>query len=211
MKAMPPIRVFVVDDHFAVRMGLTALIRQQPGMEIVAEAGNGRHAVELFRQHRPDVTLMDLQLVEMNGLEAIAVIRHEFPDAKIIVLTTFDGDEDIFLALQAGARAYLLKDMKKEQFLEAIREVHAGKTFVPPQIADRLAEREQRTSLAPRELEVLREVVNGRSNKEIAATLGLSEETVKGYIKNILHKLAVQDRTQAAIAAVQRGIIHLRS
>jgi DNA-binding NarL/FixJ family response regulator len=210
MNALPPIRVLVVDDHFAVRLGLTALIRQQPGMEVAAEAGNGRHALELFRQHQPDVTLMDLQLVEMSGLEAIAAIRREFPEARIIVLTTFEGDEDIFLAMQAGARAYLLKDMKKEQFLEAIREVHAGKTFVPPEIAARLAERGHRAALAPRELEVLREVVNGRSNKEIAATLGLSEETVKGYIKNILHKLAVQDRTQAAIAAVQRGIVHLR-
>jgi DNA-binding NarL/FixJ family response regulator len=209
MKAPAPIRVFVVDDHFAVRMGLTALIREQPDMQVVAEAGNGRHAIELFGMHKPDVTLMDLRLVEMNGLEAIIAIRSKFPDAKIIVLTTFDGDEDIFLALQAGARAYLLKDIKKDQFLDAIRAVHAGRTFISPQIADRLAERGQRSSLAPRELEVLREVVNGRSNKEIAVALGLSEETVKGYVKNILHKLDVQDRTQAAIAAVQRGIIHL--
>ncbi len=210
MKPPAPIRLLVVDDHFAMRMGLTALIQQQPDMQVVAEAGNGRHAMDLFRQHRPDVTLMDLRLVEMNGLEAIIAIRREFPDARIIVLTTFEGDEDIFLALQAGANAYLLKDMMSEQLLDAIHSVHNGGTFIPQQIADRLAQREKRTSLAPRELEVLREVVNGKSNKEIASALSLSEETVKGYIKNILHKLAVQDRTQAAIAAVQRGIVRLQ-
>src|SRR5215216_2820000 len=204
-----PIRVLIADDHFVVRMGLTAVITTQPDMVVVAEAANGRQALEFFRHHRPDVTLMDLRMPEMDGLEAITAIRKEFPDSRFIVLTTYDGDEDIYRALQAGARSYLLKDMLQDGLVEAIRAVHAGQRRIPAEVAGRLAERMDRTELTSREMEVLRLIVEGKSNKEIAARLKIAEGTVKIHINNILSKLGVTDRTQAATFALQRGIIHL--
>lgn len=204
-----PIRVLIADDHFVVRMGLTAVITTQPDMVVVAEAANGRQALEFFRHHRPDVTLMDLRMPEMDGLEAITAIRKEFPDSRFIVLTTYDGDEDIYRALQAGARSYLLKDMLQDGLVEAIRAVHAGQRRIPAEVAGRLAERMDRTELTSRETEVLRLIVEGKSNKEIAARLKIAEGTVKIHINNILSKLGVTDRTQAATFALQRGIIHL--
>ena len=204
-----PIRILIVDDHFVVRMGLAAVIGTQPDMVVVAEAVNGMQAVDFFRQHRPDITLMDLRMPEKNGVEAIIEIRKEFTEARFIVLTTYDGDEDIYRALQAGARGYLLKDMLREGLLEAIRAVHAGGRRIPAEVASRLAERLTRTELTSRELQVLGLIVKGRSNKEIAAELGVAEGTVKIHINNILSKLGVSDRTQAATFALQRGLVHL--
>jgi DNA-binding NarL/FixJ family response regulator len=208
-KERPPIRILIADDHFVVRMGLLALINTQPDMIVVAEASTGKEAVELFRQHRPDIALMDLRMPEVNGIEAIALIRREFPDARLIVLSSYDGDEDIYRALQAGARAYLLKSMLRENVLETIRTVHAGLRRIPEEIATRLAERMNRDQLTAREMEVLRLIVDGKSNKEIAAALHVSEGTVKIHVNNILSKLGVSDRTQAAIFALQHGLIHL--
>jgi DNA-binding NarL/FixJ family response regulator len=204
-----PIRILIADDHFVVRMGLAAVINTQPDMVVVAEAVNGRQAIESFRQHRPDVTLMDLRMPEMGGIEAITTIRREFTDSRFIVLTTYDGDEDIYRALQAGARSYLLKDMLRDTLIDAIRAVHAGQRRIPPEVANRLAERMDRSELTSRELEVLRLIVGGKSNKEIAAELSIAEGTVKIHINNILSKLGVSDRTQAATFALQRGIVHL--
>lgn len=203
------IRVLIADDHFVVRMGLAAVINTQADMDVVAEATTGKQAVELFRQHRPDITLMDLRMPEMDGIEAITAIRQEFSESRFIVLTTYDGDEDIYRALQAGARAYLLKDMLRDGLVEAIRAVHAGQRRIPAEVANRLAERMNRTELTARELEVLRLIVLGKSNKEIASELRIAEGTVKIHINNILSKLSVSDRTQAATFALQRGIIHL--
>ena len=209
MSKANPIRILITDDHFVVRMGLTAVINTQPDMVVVAEAVNGRQAIESFRQHRPDVTLMDLRMPEMGGIEAITAIRKEFADSRFIVLTTYDGDEDIYRALQAGARSYLLKDMLRDTLVDAIRAVHAGQRRIPPEVANRLAERMDRTELTPRELEVLRLIVEGKSNKEIAAELSVAEGTVKIHVNNILSKMGVSDRTQAATFALQRGIIHI--
>jgi two-component system NarL family response regulator len=203
------IRIIVVDDHHIVRQGLVALIRTVPGMEIIAEASDGVQAVELYRKHRPDITLMDLRLPNKNGVEAITEIRREFSTARIIVLTTFDGDEDIYRALQAGAKGYLLKGMNVDELTEAIRTVHAGKSRIPAVVAERLAERMGGPALTVRELDVLRRIVSGRSNKEIAEDLFISEATVKTHINSILSKLGVNDRTQAATTALQRGIVHL--
>ena len=203
-----PIRIMVVEDHAIVRQGLVALLRTVPEFTIVAEAGDGRKAIELYRQHRPDVTLMDLRLPQMNGVEAIERIRLEFPQARIIVLTTFDGDEDIFRALQAGARGYLLKGMTGDELMEAIRSVFAGKSRIPAPVAERLAERMGAPALTARETEVLELIVGGNSNKEIAGALHISEATVKTHINSLLGKLGVTDRTQAATTALQRGIVH---
>jgi two-component system NarL family response regulator len=204
-----PIRILVVEDHHVVRQGLVALIRTVPDMTVVAEAADGAQAVELFHQHRPDIVIMDLRLPGLSGVEAIAAIRRDFPAARVIVLTTFEGDEDIFRALQAGARGYLLKDMFGDELMDAIRAVHAGKTRIPAPVAQRLAERMGGPSLTGRELEVLRSIVDGKSNKEIGAALFISEATVKTHINSILSKLGVSDRTQAATTALQRGIVHL--
>jgi two-component system NarL family response regulator len=204
-----PIRILVVEDHHVVRQGLVALIRTIPDMTVVAEAADGLQAVDLFGQHRPDIAIMDLRLPLMSGVEAIAAIRRGYPNARIIVLTTFEGDEDIFRALQAGARGYLLKDMFGDELMEAIRAVHAGKTRIPAPVAQRLAERMGGPSLTGRELEVLRLIVDGMSNKEIGGRLFISEATVKTHINSILSKLGVSDRTQAATTALQRGIVHL--
>jgi len=205
---MQPLRILVVEDHHVVRQGLIALLKTVPEMEVVAEAADGKQAVELFRQHKPDVTIMDLRLPGMSGVDAIGAIRQEFPAARIIVLTTFDGDEDIYRALQAGARGYLLKDMFGEELMDAIRTVHAGKTRIPPAVAQRLAERMGGPSLTARELDVLKLIVAGKSNKEIGQELTISEATVKTHINSILSKLGVTDRTQAATTALQRGIVH---
>lgn len=203
------IQIMVVDDHHIVRQGLVALIGTLPDMKVVAEAADGVQAVESYRKHRPDITLMDLRLPTKNGVDAIIEIRREFPGARIIVLTTFDGDEDIYRALQAGAKGYLLKGMNADELTEAIRIVHAGKSRIPAVVAERLAERMGGPSLTARELDVLKLIVGGRSNKEIAGDLFISEATVKTHINSILSKLGVSDRTQAATTALQRGIVHL--
>jgi len=209
MSASSSIRILIADDHFVVRMGLATLINTQDDMTVVAEAANGKQAAEMFRAHKPDVTLMDLRMPEMNGVEAIVAIRAEEPDARIIVLTTYDGDEDIYRAFQAGARAYLLKDMHHDELLGALRAVYQGQRFIPPAIANRLAERIPRSELTSRELEVLKLIVKGMSNREIAATLFITEGTVKIHVNNLLGKLGVSDRTKAATTALQRGIVHL--
>ena len=203
------IRILVADDNFLVRLGLGAVLNAQSGMTVIAEAGNGRQAVELFRQHAPDIVLMDLRMPLMTGVEATKAIRSEYPGARIIVLTTYDGDEDIYRALQAGARAYLLKDVLREDLLAAIRAVHAGQRHIPPAVAARLAERLPLSDLTARELEVLKLIVKGMSNSEIGAALRISTGTVKIHVNNILSKLGVSDRTQAATTALQRGIVHL--
>lgn len=203
------IRIMIVEDHAIVRQGLAALLRMVPEFVIVTEAENGRQAIEQYRKHQPDVTLMDLRLPVMNGVDAIGRIRLEFPNARIIVLTTFDGDEDIFRALQAGARGYLLKGMSGEELIEAIRSVYAGKSRIPAPVAERLAERMSAPALTSRETEVLELIVGGNSNKEIAGALNISEATVKTHINSLLGKLGVTDRTQAATTALQRGIVHL--
>jgi len=203
------IRILVADDHNVVRQGLVALIKTVSDMTVVAEAADGAQAVELFRKYKPDVTIMDLRLPVMSGVEAITHIRRDFPSARILVLTTFDGDENIFRALQAGARGYLLKDMFGDELMEAIRGVHAGKTRIPAPIAQRLAERMGGPSLTNRELEVLKLIVSGKSNKDIGNDLSISEATVKTHINSILSKLGVSDRTQAATTALQRGIVEL--
>ena len=201
------IRIMIVEDHFVVRAGLTSIINSQPDMSIVAEAGNGQEAVELFDQHEPDVTLMDLRIPLLSGTEAIAAIIKKFPRAKIIVLSTYGGDEEIFKALQAGARAYFLKNVKGQDLIGAIRAVLAGQCPLPPEIASRLAERIPRTELSPRELEILTLIAKGRSNRDVATALAISEGTVRVHASNIFAKLGCSDRAQAVSEAFQRGII----
>ncbi len=191
-----------------VRKGFVALLQMLPGLAVVGEGGDGAEAVALFDEHRPDVTLMDLRLPGMGGVDAIKAIRKKNPGARIIVLTTFDGDEDIYRALQAGARGYLLKGMDADDLTAAIHAVHAGRTYIPSEIAERLAERFSGSELTERETEVLRLIVGGNSNKEIGAKLFISEATVKTHVNNLLSKLGVSDRTQAATTALQRGIVH---
>ena len=206
---MPHLRVIIVDDHPIVRAGLEAVISDQPDMLVVGQAATGTEAVDLALRERPDVALMDLRLPEMNGVEAIAAIRAHWPDARVIVLTTFDGDEDIYRALQTGAQSYLLKDTPRADLLEAIRAVARGQKRIPPEVAARLVERIGAPALTEREIDVLRLMAHGRSNKEIGAELHISEGTVKFHVNNILGKLGVADRTQAVTSAIQRGIIHL--
>lgn len=203
------IRIMVADDHNVVRQGLVALLNTVSGFQVVAEAADGQEAIERFAEHRPDVTLIDLRMPMLGGVEAVTEIRRKYPVARIIVLTTFDGDEDIYRALQAGAKGYLLKGMFGEELIEAIRAVHAGKTRIPSAIAERLADRMGGPGLTTRELDVLKAIVGGHSNKEIAHELSISEATVKTHINNILSKLGVSDRTQATTTALQRGIVHL--
>ncbi|HWZ50143.1 MAG TPA: response regulator transcription factor [Granulicella sp.] len=207
------VRILIAEDHHVVRQGFIALLRMVEGFEVVAEAADGDQAIALFRQHRPDITLMDLRMPGpgrvQGGVEAITAIRREFPDARIIVLTTFDGDEDIFRAIQAGARGYLLKGMSADELIDAIQTVHRGKSRIPAAVAERLAERLSGNALTERETEVLKTIVAGKSNKEIAAALFISEATVKTHINNLLSKLGAADRTQAATMALQRGIVHL--
>ena len=209
MDAINPIRVLVVDDHAILRSGLAAMIDRQTGMVMVAEADNGQQAVELFRRHKPDVTLMDLVMPVMDGVEAIRAIRREFPQSRFIVLTTFDGDEDIHRAIQAGAQGYLLKGMKREELFEAIKAVHAGSRYIPTVVARSLDARRTRPGLTRRELEVLKLIMDGKSNREIADALSTTEGTVKSYVVNILNKLDANDRTQAVTIALKRGIVHL--
>ena len=205
------IRVLIVEDHHVVRQGLAALLKVAEGLEVVGEAADGVEAIGQFRKQQPDVTLMDLRLPRMGGVDAIERIRMETPQARFIVLTTYDGDEDIYRALQAGARAYLLKGMTSEELIATIRAVHAGKSHIPPAIAERLARRMGAEELTPREFEVLEQIVHGKSNKGIAAELAISEATVKTHINSLLGKLGVTDRTQAATAAIQRGIVPFES
>ena len=201
------IRVLCVDDHPIVRQGIAALIGSQSDMTVVAEASSGREAVHQFRTHQPDVTLMDVQMPEMNGLDAINAIRGEFPEARIIVLTTYAGDVQALRALKAGARAYLLKNTLHKELLETIRAVHAGRKALSPEVTMDLAEHATDEHLTPAELRVLRLIAQGNANKEIAAELSVTEETVKGQVRNILSKLGAKDRTHAAMIGFKRGII----
>jgi DNA-binding NarL/FixJ family response regulator len=203
------IRILTVDDHPILREGIAAILRAEPDFELVAEANNGREAVDLFRTHCPDVTLMDLQMPHMNGIEAIRAIRREFPDARIIVLTTYSGDAQAVRAFAAGAFGYLLKSMLRKELIETIRSVHAGKKRIPPEVAVEMAEHHTDDSLTEREIEVLLHVAGGSANKMIAVDLKISEETVKAHMKNILSKLGANDRTHAVTIALKRGIIEI--
>jgi DNA-binding NarL/FixJ family response regulator len=204
------IRILSVDDHPVVRGGIATLIATQPDMTVVAEASNGREAIEQFRRHRPDIGLMDLQMPDLNGLDAIIAIRAEFPDARIIVLTTYEGDVQALRALQAGARGYLLKNVLHKELLDTIRAVHAGKKAISPEMSYELAEHAMDDALTTAEVDVLRLIAGGKANKEIADLLSVTEATVKGRVKNILSKLGADDRTHAAMIAVKRGIIDWR-
>jgi DNA-binding NarL/FixJ family response regulator len=203
------IRVLVADDHPVVRTGLTAVLVQQPDLELVAEAENGERAVALYRQHRPDVCLMDLRMPVMDGVEAIRIITTEFPTARILALTTYEGDADIRRALEAGARGYLLKDMLLTDVIRAVRAVHRGERVIPNAVAARLAEFPERSDLTERELEILQLVARGLSNKQAARAIGRTDETVKIHLKNVFTKLGVADRTEAVTVALTRGLIHL--
>ena len=198
-----------MDDHLVVRVGLRSMIDTQPDMTVVAEAANGKEAIELYRQHRPDIVLMDLRMPEMSGVEATSAIRSLFPNAHVIVLTTYGGGENIFRALQAGARAYLLKDIPRAEFLAGIRAVHSGQYCIPPAVVAHLAQRMPQAELSSRELEVLKLIVGGMSNKEIASALSITESTIKNHVNSILSKMNVRDRTQAATMALRRGIVTL--
>jgi DNA-binding NarL/FixJ family response regulator len=204
-----PIRILSVDDHLLLRAGVAALLSGQSDMALVAEASNGREAIEQYRTHRPDVTLMDLQMPDMNGIEAMIAICEEFPGARIIVLTTYAGDVQVLRALKAGARAYLLKSLVRKDLVDTIRLVHAGKKRMLPEVASDLAEHATDDALSSREIEVLSLISGGNANKEIAAQLSITEETVKGHIKNIFTKLGANDRTHAVTIGLKRGIIDL--
>jgi DNA-binding NarL/FixJ family response regulator len=205
----PLIRILCVDDHPLLRGGITALIDGQPDMKVVAECSNGREAIQQQRAHKPDITLMDLQMPEMSGLDAIIAIRGEFPDSRIIVLTTYAGDVQALRALQAGARAYLLKNQVHKDLLDTVRAVHAGKKTLSAQVSYELAEHATDDALTKAEVDVLRLIAAGNANKQIADQLGITEDTVKGRVKNILSKLAANDRTHAAMIGLKRGIIEL--
>ena len=203
------IRILVAEDHLVARVGVSTIVNMQPDMTVVAEASNGQQAVELFRKHLPDVSLLDLRMPVMTGVEAATAIRADYPHARMIALTTYGGDEDIRRALAAGVQAYLTKDVLHDELLKAIRAVHAGQTYLPAAVAAALAAQMPRPDLSAREVQVLELIVRGLANKQIAYSLSIAEHTVKNHVKNILSKLGVQDRTQAATAAIQRGIIHL--
>jgi DNA-binding NarL/FixJ family response regulator len=205
----PSVRVLIAEDHLIARVGLTTIINAQPGMSVVAEATNGLRAVELHRQFRPDITLMDIRMPVMDGIEAIAKIRSEFPSARIIALSTYGGDQDVRRALEAGAQAYMTKEVLHDELLKAIRAVLAGRTYLPADLAAAVASQLSGNDLTARELEVLSLIVRGLSNRQIAGELAIAEYTVKNHVKNILGKLGVEDRTQAATTALQRGIVHL--
>jgi DNA-binding NarL/FixJ family response regulator len=207
--APAPITVFSVDDHPLLREGIAALINDQTDMRLVGGASTGREAIQRFREYRPDVTLMDLRLPDMSGIDAMIAIRAEFPDARIVMLTTFEGDVEIQRALEAGARGYLLKSMPPRDLLDGIRQVHAGRKRIPPEVAAHLAEHYSDDALTSREVEVLQHVAGGNRNRDIAERLTISEETVKVHVKHIMEKLGASDRTQAVAIAIRRGIIQL--
>jgi DNA-binding NarL/FixJ family response regulator len=209
MSSKSPIRVFSVDDHPLLREGIAALVNSQPDMVLIGQGSNGAEAIQLFKEQLPDVTLLDLRLPDMSGIDVLIAIRSQFPDARIIMLTTFEGDVEIQRALQAGARGYLLKNMPPTELLEVIRQVHAGKKRIPPEVASQLLEHMSDEVLTEREIEVLREVADGNRNREIAERLFISEETVKVHIKHIMEKLGASDRTQAVSIGLRRGIIQL--
>lgn len=209
MTPQNPIRILIVDDHPVVRQGLAAMIDREPDMAVVGQVFNGHKAIEAFRQYQPDVTLMDLRMPEMDGVAAITAICNEFENSRIIVLTTYDGDEDIYRGLKAGAKGYLLKDAEPDELLAAIRVVNTGQKYIPPSVGAKLAERVGILQLSPRELEVIRLMTTGKSNQEIGAVLQISEGTVKYHVNNILSKLGVSDRIQAVITALKRGIVTL--
>jgi len=209
MTASQRIRILMADDHLVVRMGLRSMIDSQEDMVVVGEAANGRETINLFRKLSPDIVLMDLRMPDLGGVDATIAICRESPGAHVIVLTTYDGDENIYRALQAGARAYLLKDIPREEFLADIRAVHNGQYCIPPVVAARLAARVPACKLSGREVEVLHLIVEGLSNKEIASSLSITESTVKNHVNSILGKLKVNDRTQAATTALRRGIVTL--
>jgi DNA-binding NarL/FixJ family response regulator len=203
------IRILAVDDHAMLLEGIAALLANQPDMKLVAEASTGREAVEQFRKHRPDLTLMDLQMPDMGGIEAMVAICSEFPEARIIVLTTYKGDVQVLRALKAGARAYLLKSLLRKELLDTIRAVHAGQKRIPPEVAAQLADHAIEDTLTSREIDVLRLIAGGNANKLIADQLSITEDTVKVHVKNILSKLGASDRTHAVTIALKRGIIDL--
>jgi DNA-binding NarL/FixJ family response regulator len=205
----PAIRILCVDDHPLMREGITAVIQNEPDMLVVSEASNGQEALQEFRKHRPDVTLMDLRLPDMSGIDALIAIRAEHVAARVIMLTTFEGDAEIQRALQAGAKGYMLKSMPRKRLVEMIRTVHAGAKSIPPEIAAHLAEHLGDELLTRREVDVLQKIAGGNRNRDIAEQLFISEETVKGHVKHIMEKLSASDRTEAVAIAVRRGIIHL--
>jgi DNA-binding NarL/FixJ family response regulator len=209
MSAPPRIRVFCVDDHPLMREGIATVIRNEPDMQLVAEASTGHDAIRGFREHRPDVTLMDVRMPDMGGIDALLAIRTEFANARVIMLTTFEGDAEIKRALEAGAQGYMLKNMPRKQLVDMIRKVHAGQKHIPLEVAVQLVEHLGAETLSKREVEVLQKVAGGNRNSDIAALLFISEETVKGHIKHIMEKLGASDRTEAVAIGIRRGIIHL--
>jgi DNA-binding NarL/FixJ family response regulator len=209
MSTAPRIRVFCVDDHPLMREGIAAVIRNEADMQLVAEASTGHEAIQGFREHQPDVTLMDVRMPDMGGIDALLAIRTQFADARVIMLTTFEGDAEIQRALEAGAQGYMLKSMPRKQLVDMIRKVHAGKRQIPPEVAAHLIEHIGDETLSKREVEVLQKIAGGNRNSDIAALLFISEETVKGHIKHIMEKLGASDRTEAVAVGVRRGIIHL--